>query len=141
MRKRIYYKVVTNELKSIVQHDRGLGIQYKINEYVSPLVELLSIGYGLTVFSSIEHAKKAIENNWWEDCQIWSCHIKDVLEVGVPCMGMPSYYEKFVQYYNYLKQSIEEHSGKDYVWPKGTIMTNGVKLLKIIEDRTVELLE
>lgn len=85
---KIYYKVLTQELKSVISRNRPLEdrfitenliIQYKINEWTYPKVN----GTNLMCFSKLSSAKDFINKLGWRiNVKIFKCTVKGARKKG-----------------------------------------------------------
>ena len=123
---KIYYKVTTNDLRSIVLYwNNKLSTQYKLNEFVSSPVQ----GTPLSVFDTLSSAKEFCRVR--SGYRIFRCEIKYRLKTPwIPHFA--SYYQT-----QRLKTLLNRIKNKkkylDMVWtdlPEGTVSCKQVKLLE-----------
>lgn len=125
---KIYYKVVTSKLRSIVHGNNSiLSVQYKLNEWVTPHIK----GSSLLVFSNLERAKMFAQG--WGGC-IYECKVKNPRKKG-PFVRFGNTNSGYVyQQLNLLIQNyIERHKKLPEDWedaPDGTVFCSAVKLLR-----------
>ena len=118
-----YYKVVTKDLKSIVQHSTAACIEYKIGEYVGANAELLRKGFGLCVFTSYTRAAKFVRGSGFK---IFECKIGYIMDLPKQELSIKVARDchTVVEWLDAL-----EHRSQQSWWPRDTIMTNKVMLI------------
>lgn len=81
MRDKIYYKVVSKDLKSaIVNEDKKYCIQYKVGEWV----ETKHLNKGLLVFDSIITASFFIQSQYNKSTfKLYTCYVKNSLPLHI----------------------------------------------------------
>jgi hypothetical protein len=128
MSKKTYYKVTTENLKSMIDNELKLSVQYKIGEFVSSSVPETP----LCVFDNFRCAKR-FANNYGTEYKIFTCEIKTKLKTP----WIPFF--RFGTNKN-LSTLLSKIRGKqkfmDYVWtilPKGTVCVKQVKLLEEVK--------
>lgn len=128
---KIYYKVVSSDLKSVVAKNYYLSVQYKIGEWVRP-----NIAYtDLMVFENLRSAKIFMDE--YQDQRLFECYIKNPRKTGIFCHWLhvrygittPLQIEKMIS----IKKKKKKYTNliKDKI-PKGTIFCSSIKLLKEI---------
>ena len=125
---KIYYKVTTYKLRSIICSDPSLITQYKIDEFVSsPVPET-----PLCVFETIEDAKKFCDRCGLRP-KIFKCEIKTKLRKRwIPFIIRESTFDLS----SILRKIKNKKRFMDYVWttfPEGTVCAKQVKLLEEIK--------
>jgi hypothetical protein len=120
---KIYYKVVTPDLRSIIiNHDKTFCTQYKIGEFVSsPVPET-----HLCVFESLESAK----NFAYSTDKIFECNIKT--RIKQPWIPWSSEDLPKLLLHIRLKKKFLRCDLVDRHLPMGTVCCKQVKLLKEI---------
>jgi hypothetical protein len=124
--KKIYYKVTTGDLKSIVlYYDTRLSTQYKLNEFVSsPIPET-----PLSVFDTLDSAKGFCRPRVTR-YKIFKCEIKHRLKTP----WIPHFmYHSETKLKDLLNRIKNKKKYLDMVWtilPMGTVSCKQVKLLE-----------
>lgn len=136
---KIYYKVVNNELKSAViskNQDRinmycSVGsldfcVQYKINEWVKPVV----YGTKLMVFNDLFLAEDFA--NTLNDSNIYKCHVKNPSRFGFIAYldDINRLYPKFLRLIKNKKKRTNFRTGVSAL--QGTVFCSAVKLIEKI---------
>jgi hypothetical protein len=121
----VYYKIVGEDMCSLYQKG-SLGRKYISGKWAYPCKEALKLGYGLCVFESLEDVFKFVQSAIRIiPHQIWTCQIGKILPLKPYKCGTTL---------TALAVNIVEPMKTAYIdlWPKGTIMTDRVKLLEKI---------
>lgn len=150
---KIYYKVVTRDLKSAIMNSYVLQdriqdeecqrivdkfcVQYKINEWVNPNVGKSKI----MIFKDLISAKDFCLTNQYDDIlRIYTCKCKNVSQLGfvTDVLHLPLFNERYINLLNLKRQ---KRKVKDYykkyerrIVPNNTLFCSSVMLLKEIKD-------
>lgn len=131
MSKKVYYKVLTDTLQSVIANNTLLSVEYRIGEWVKPNVE----GTDLMVFNTLQAAQDFRESCYYQ--RIFECEVKNPRKRGV------FVFWNDVKYGKQLPQSIlnlislkkrkKKYLDKiDSALPNDTIFCSAVKLIKEI---------
>ena len=115
-----YYKVLSDQLTSCYARKEGISVQYKIGEFVTPLIE----GTGLLVFDNVSDAKYFKVNSLsYDDLVIFECECEE--ELPLP------YWASFNDIDQIKKVWSDEKTG--FQFPEGSCAFKKVKILKRYE--------
>jgi hypothetical protein len=117
------YKVVNRYLESVIMDNysnKGLVVQYKVNEFVSAPKEALEKGYGLCVFPTLDAAKAFNFGNL-----IFEVETTNQLPT------LPLYGSIHTTTLTSIKQ--DSVQTKPYGWTENTVMVEAVKLIREVK--------
>ncbi|MGE5862317.1 MAG: hypothetical protein ACM31H_00975 [Nitrososphaerales archaeon] len=129
---KIYYKITDNKMESIFSYvgEGYPGVKYKLNKYVTGNKLLLDLGYGLSVFSSLDYVKMFYESFLsTDDIRLFECKIGKIFTNKVLYLPERSIsniiaaHSIFIANNFYFSEFFEK-------WPEGTVLTNKIKLIK-----------
>ena len=123
---KIYYKVTTPDLYSTYVKGE-MRIHYKIGKWVRPNKKVLEKGYGIAVFDSVENAHDLFHclcpsSILWKE-KLFECEIGKILPTPYRSIYVPNLISDFIKY-------IELDNRTYCLWPKGTIITDKVRLIR-----------
>ncbi len=121
---RKYYKVVTDNLTSVVQVPPY--VKYKLNKFVRPS----DLHSKLFIFDTLKNAQK-FTNSRFGRYKMYECHATNVTKpVNALLSGIT-----WIKYNKLKKQkkSVKCINNTSMYWPEGTLWARSVKLTKLIQ--------
>ena len=129
MSKKYYYKVVDEDLWSVVAQNTSLRVQYKLNEWVTPRVAHTD----LMVFKDLDYAKAFCQYMMFQS--VYKCQVKNPRKRGLMIYyryirnggTIPPSLESLIKIRMSKQKYLDHITSKP---PLGTIFCSAVKLLE-----------
>jgi hypothetical protein len=127
---------------SLLIDNKNTQVEYKKDEFVSPCSWMVPLGYGITVFDTLNNLYRFLNINFNRLCspipvtiEIWRCECEREMESRVR-RYVPSFINKINEPDDFYLKALEceyVESISSTEWPDGTLMFYKVKLIERID--------